>query len=221
MAKRVREAAGRLHFNATALGEKLGLPSSTAANYWSGKRPWPVEVVPDLAAALATNVEYLMMGAEAGGERLADRQLGWHGPPPERAGDEVAVAEIDLRYGLGGTFLDSPVEAAMRRFSRAWLRNFTDTPPEELAWASGQGDSMYPTIHDQDFVLIDRGDAAPTMADRIWVFAFGEIGMIKRLRPMPDGSVKILSDNPQVPPETAHDGELHIIGRVAAIVRRV
>lgn len=46
-----------------------------------------------------------------------------------------------------------------------------------------------------------------------------QIGMIKRLRPMPDRSVKILSDNPSVPPETATDGELHVLGRVATIIR--
>ena len=80
---------------------------------------------------------------------------------------------------------------------------------------------MEGTIHDSDIVLIDRRQDSPRMADLIWAFAFGEIGMIKRLRPMPDGSVKILSDNPAVPAETAHDGELNIIGRVVAVVKRL
>ena len=43
----------------------------------------------------------------------------------------------------------------------------------------------------RDIVLIDRRQDSPRIADLIWAFAFGEIGMIKRLRPMPDGSVKI------------------------------
>jgi len=45
--------------------------------------------------------------------------------------------------------------------------------------------------------------------------------MIKRLRPMPDGTVRIMSDNPQVSDEIATDGDLTIIGRVVAIVRSV
>lgn len=40
-------------------------------------------------------------------------------------------------------------------------------------------------------------------------------------RPMPDGSVKILSDNDRVPPEIAVDGEMHVIGRVVAVIRKV
>ena len=80
---------------------------------------------------------------------------------------------------------------------------------------------MESTIHESDIVLIDRRQDSPRIADLIWAFAFGEIGMIKRLRPMPDGSVKILSDNPAVPPEVAHDGELHIIGRVVAVVKKL
>jgi phage repressor protein C with HTH and peptisase S24 domain len=61
---------------------------------------------------------------------------------------------------------------------------------------------MAPTIEEGEPVLIDRRQQSPRDADLIWAFAWGDIGAIKRLRPMPDGSVKILSDNPAVPPES-------------------
>lgn len=180
-----------------------------------------------IARELDTTIDYLTGEIDdPAPANLADRRLGYGAPPADGAlsdqrSDAVDVAEIDLRYGLGATYLDSGVQAEPRRFSRAWLRHFTDSPPEELFWARGQGNSMEGTIHDSDIVLIDRRQQSPRMADLIWAFAFGEIGMIKRLRPMPDGSVKILSDNPAVPPETAHDGELNIIGRVVAVVKRL
>jgi phage repressor protein C with HTH and peptisase S24 domain len=50
---------------------------------------------------------------------------------------------------------------------------------------------------------------------------FGEVGMVKRLRPRPDGSVVIVSDNKDVADDRATDGDLHVIGRVVAIVKRV
>jgi len=53
------------------------------------------------------------------------------------------------------------------------------------------------------------------------LIAYGQTSMIKRLRPMPDGSVKILSDNASVPPETAYVGEVHVFGRVVAVVKRL
>jgi len=106
-------------------------------------------------------------------------------------------------------------------FSREWLRHFTDTAPEHLFSATGIGESMYPTIHTSDVVLVDRSQNTARMADQIWACVYGEVGMIKRLRPLPNGGVEILSDNPSVPPKTAFDGELHIIGRVVAVVRRM
>lgn len=54
----------------------------------------------------------------------------------------------------------------------------------------------------------------------IWAVAYGELGMIKRVRAMPDGSYQLLSDNPNVEPAVAVDGEMTVIGRVVAVIRR-
>lgn len=135
--------------------------------------------------------------------------------------DDVEIQQWDVAYGMGGgTFLDLPVTGERHTFSRSWLRQFTHAPPDRIFLAVGTGDSMTPTILDADIVLIDTSQCEVRLADKIWAAAYGQTGIIKRLRPMPDGSVKILSDNPAVPPETAHDGELSIVGRVVAIVRK-
>ena len=112
-------------------------------------------------------------------------------------------------------------QAERRPFPRAWLRMVTSTPAEQLYWAQGVGNSMEPTIGDGEVILIDRSKVGSSFGDLYWAVAYGQTGMIKRLRPMPDGSVKILSNNPSVPPEVAYDGELHIFGRVVAVVRRL
>lgn len=135
--------------------------------------------------------------------------------------DEVEIQQWDIAYGMGGgTFLDLPVTGDRHKFSRSWLRQFTHAPASQIFLAAGTGDSMTPTILDADIVVIDTSQREVRMADRIWAAAYGQTGIIKRLRPMPDGSVKILSDNPNVSPETAYDGELSIVGRVVAIVRK-
>lgn len=136
--------------------------------------------------------------------------------------DTVKVAEINPRFGLGGAFMDEHAVPEMRTFSRAWLRQITKSPPDQLYWARGRGDSMEPAISDGDVCLIDRTETSPErFGDTYWAIAYGQAGMIKRLRPMPDGSVKILSNNPHVPPETAYEGELHVFGRVVAVVKKV
>ena len=145
-------------------------------------------------------------------------------PTAEVLSDQLGLAEIkeiDLAYGMGASYLDVPVTAEVRHFSLAWLRTYTNSSPDKLFFARGIGDSMAPTLLDSDMVLVDTAQQTPRMADQIWAIAYGHTGMIKRLRPMPDGTVKILSDNDRVPSEIAVDGEMHIIGRVVAVIRKL
>lgn len=145
-------------------------------------------------------------------------------PTPELLSEQLGVVEIkeiDLAYGMGACYFDVPVTTESRHFSLAWVRLYTSSSPDKLFFARGIGDSMAPTLLDSDMVLIDTAQQTPRMGDQIWAIAYGQIGMIKRLRPMPDGSVKILSDNDRVPPEIAVDGEMQIIGRVVAVIRKV
>lgn len=178
-----------------------------------------------IASFLATTPEYLS-GASDDAElsALSDRRQPFHGAPLERDPEMVVVAGIDLDFGLGAAFMDQEIvehQAERLHFPRAWLRSITTSSPDQLYWTRGVGDSMEPTISDGDVILIDRSKVGSTFGDLYWAFAYGQTGMIKRLRPMPDGSVKILSNNASVPPETAYDGELNIFGRVVAVVKRL
>ncbi|WP_257555087.1 S24 family peptidase [Sphingobium sp. CFD-2] len=132
----------------------------------------------------------------------------------------VPVREIDLRYGMGATELEVPVTTTVRHFSRDWIRIYTGASPDHLYFAQGIGDSMAPTILDSDLLLIDASEQTLHLADKIWACAYGNSGMVKRLRQMADGSVKIMSDNQNVRDEIAYDNELHVLGRVVAIVRK-
>jgi len=205
----------------TELAREIGAGQSTIVRLEAGGTRNPREILA-LSRVLNCSVEYLMGESEERGE--ADSVPS----SPSAAGlsirtdsDVVEVAEIDLRYGLGGTYVDGPIETSKRLFSREWLRMFTLTAPEHLFWAIGDGDSMEPTIRSGEVILIDTSQTTPRMGDGIWALAWGEIGMVKRLRPLPDGSIEIQSDNPAVRPAIAVDGEMHVIGRVVAVVRRL
>jgi phage repressor protein C with HTH and peptisase S24 domain len=134
--------------------------------------------------------------------------------------DLVGVASVDMAYGMGLTFAGDPVDVEILRFPRRWLESLTSTSPQDLAWARGRGNSMAPTIEDNDLVLIDRSDRSVRDQDAIWAFTIGEVAMMKRLRVRGE-QVTILSDNPHVPPDSAHPEEIHIVGRVSHIVRRL
>ncbi len=135
--------------------------------------------------------------------------------PPE-AEDDLAMVEIqqiDLAYGMGGMFTDVPIEIEVLRFPKIWVETITYSPPTLLTWARGRGDSMTPTIHDGDLVLLDRSQTKVTEQDAIWAFTVGDVGSIKRLRIKGDRYV-ILSDNPSVPDDEEHQDFVRIVGRV-------
>ncbi|OHC96427.1 MAG: hypothetical protein A2792_00210 [Sphingomonadales bacterium RIFCSPHIGHO2_01_FULL_65_20] len=127
----------------------------------------------------------------------------------------VAISEVDLALGAGGTYLDDGAVTELKRyFPVQWLREFTDAPPEMLAFARVRGTSMKPTIDHGAIVIMDLRRKRIDEQDEIWAIAVSEIGMVKRIWANPDGSYKIKSDNPAVSPESAVDGEMFVIGRV-------
>ncbi len=220
MGERIEERLHAKGWSQAELARRIGVQSTSIWKLVTGASQGSKHLH-RIARELDTTAEYLTGETDDpapgnGGER---RTL-WSGPAIEDE-DRVEIASVDLAYGMGGTFLDAgEAEVEKVPFSRTWLRaNVTDAPPEVLGVAQGIGDSMEPVLFDRDLVFFDRSARLQDhVSDKMWVFAYGQIGMIKRLRPLPDGNVRIMSANRTYPDEIA--SELHIIGRVVASLRR-
>jgi phage repressor protein C with HTH and peptisase S24 domain len=136
----------------------------------------------------------------------------------------VLIDEIDLSLGMGATFLDSdraPERLGLVPFAADWISDMYRGSITHLKVVRGRGDSMEPTIRDGDFVLIDTSRRRLDEQDVVWAVSYGELGMIRRLRQMPGGGVQLMPDNSVVRPTEAYDGEMHIMGRVIWIGRRM
>lgn len=124
--------------------------------------------------------------------------------------------------GLGaGSFGEGAASLSVVPFKQDWLRGLHSGPIERLRVVKGRGDSMQPTIMDGDIVLIDTSQSLIMDQDRIWAVFWGELGMIKRVRRNPSGNYTLMSDNQSVAPFEAVDGEMHVLGRVVWIGRRI
>ena len=145
-------------------------------------------------------------------------------PSPEEIAQQMGlmkIEEIDLGIGMGAAYLDeAPINSIARWMPEDWVRQFTNAPATRLTIARPRGDSMYPTINDRDIVIIDRSRQAIDEQEAIWALSYGGLGTIKRVRAMPDGSYKLMADNPHVREETAVDGEMFVIGRIVGVIRR-
>jgi len=214
--QRLREERERIGLSQRALGELANVSKNTQLAYETASSSIPLDYLLKLADH-GVDVQYVVTG-----HRSSDFDGSWRPARPPDDADDVEIDNIDLSYGMGGTFLDvGDADVEKVKFSRRWLRRFTHAPPEDLGSTEGIGDSMEPVIYDRDIVIFDRSARLEDhLSDKMWVFAYGHIGMIKRLRPMPDGTVKIMSANRTYPDEIATGDELHIIGRVVATVRR-
>lgn len=222
--ERLKAARVRLGLSQEQFCARVGVSKGSQIQYEGGKTAPNAEYLlkikrlgVDVAGLFGgkSDIEAITSGAIGPLVRARDQSADDH---PDL--DLVQVHEIDLAYGLGGTYSDGPVDTHVLHFPRTWLESITKTPPSQLTFARGRGDSMMPTMLDGDIVLIDRSQRSVREQDAIWAFTVGDIAMIKRLRVRSE-TVHILSDNDRVPPDEAHAEEVNVVGRVVFIGRRI
>ncbi len=224
---RLREERERLGKSQRGFAELVGVSKNTQLAYEGGGSPITLDYL-SRSADHGVDVVYVATGTRASEPVYAkaeDVRRVLRGEAPIAQGgsadlDLVPVAEIDLAYGMGGTYADIGVETQVLHFPRAWLESITRTPPSELTFARGKGDSMQPTLQDGDIVLIDRSIRSIREQDAIWALTIGDIAMIKRVR-VKGERVSILSDNDRIPADDVHHEEINVVGRVVFIGRRI
>ncbi|VXC80053.1 XRE family transcriptional regulator [Sphingomonas sp. 8AM] len=214
--ERIAERLAALGMSQSELARQVGVAQTTINGLVKGESRSSAHLH-KIARVLGTSVDYLA------GETNNPSSDAPPAPSPDQIAemfDLVPVASIDMAYGMGGTFADGHINVEVMHFPRTWLEAMTRTPPASLTWARGRGNSMSPTIEDDDIVLIDRSDRRVQDQDAIWAFTIGDIAMMKRLRVRGE-KVTILSDNDRVPPDEAHPDEINVVGRVSHIIKRL
>jgi phage repressor protein C with HTH and peptisase S24 domain len=177
-----------------------------------------------IARVLETTPEYLLGETDDRAPiALADRRLGFRGAEVDHPGTDRAeivwLKEVDQALGAGGGFFDGGTEERLVPFPAHWLRSSVQGQIQSLVTMPCKGTSMEPTIIDGNLCIIDTSRTKLDEQDEIWACAFAGLAVIKRLRAMPDGTVKLMSDNQAVRDEIAADGELFILGRCVNVLR--
>lgn len=197
----------------------MGTSGQQVERLEKGQRNLTVDWIDRAAEALGIAPTALISPLSEDGGQLA--------PAPASLEDLAAehgfafLEELDLALGMGATFLDGRAEVlGLVPFKNDWLRGIHEGSIEHLKVVRGKGDSMEPTIHDGDIVIVDTAHRRIDDQDRIWAVAYGDLGMIRRVRVTPKGSWLLMPDNNVVRPDEVGDGEVAVIGRVVWIGRR-
>ena len=106
-------------------------------------------------------------------------------------------------------------------FQRSWINHDLRADPANLRIMHVEGDSMMPTLHDGDMVLVDLGRRAPTPPG-IFVLHDGMGLVAKRLEHIPNSDpprVRIISDIYR--PYEGSGEEVNIIGRIRWFAREM
>ena len=150
-------------------------------------------------------------------ERAAD--------PNERPDELVFIREVDISLAMGdGAVVEDYPATQLVPFNLGFIRSVSTATTEKLLIVSGHGESMEPTLLRSDILMIDTANLRPAISDQIWAFHYAGGGMIKRLRHAREAGRDcfiILSDNSAVPPQVAEVDDIHIIGKLVWVGRRM
>lgn len=127
----------------------------------------------------------------------------------------IPLYNVAASAGGGALIVDEAIVDRLA-FKDEWIRHTLHVDPKHLALISAVGDSMEPTLHPGDIIMMDCSVNAITN-NAIYVIQVNGTLMVKRVQRMMDGRVIIRSDNAVYEVETLSSDMLEglrIVGRV-------
>lgn len=198
--------------NQTEVAEAVGLQQPSIGRLLSGETKM-TRWIEKIAQTLDTTSAYIC-GETASPEAMShvlaedDRFVML---PQIRVGD-ITSREALIRLEETG----APVT-----FPRHWVQKMVDGGIADLFVVSVDGDAMMPTLIEGDPALVDAAKRELGDPDRLWCIAYGGVGMVRRVRRLPDGRLRLAADNPAFPPIDGDESECELIGRIIWIGRQV
>ena len=139
----------------------------------------------------------------------------------------VQIPLLDVRVSASnGAVVEHEQVVDALAFKRDWVSNILGAAREDLYLINVQGESMTPTLHPGDVILVDRRSANNVTTDGVYVLRMGESLLVKRIQRLPGQTLRITSDNPAYSPfeikmEDAANDDMAIVGRVVWSGRRM
>lgn len=208
---RLKEAIGES--STRAFAKKCSLSESVVRGYLSGTTYPTLNKLPQLAAAAECSVEWLAAGVATNKSEM----LG-------QFSEEFALIpgyRVQVSAGHGSLTPEHMEPTRHLAFRRKWLkyRGFNE---RDLAIVWAKGDSMEPTIHNNDTLVVNMARHRP-QDGHIYIFRNGDELFVKRYQSML-GAWRLISDNSlysplDIPKEEQHQFE--VIGQVVHVSKDI
>lgn len=204
-------------FNRRSLALSAGMNHTAVRDILSGKTSNPrSDTVDRLAAALGIDTVTLLtsLPEDAGIMRV--------GLDKEAPDESALVPVYDVQASAGhGAFVEYEAQAYGLAFPPDYLGKLTRSSPKNLAIISVKGESMEPTLLDDDIVLLDMSKLSLGF-DGLFVLSFDETLHVKRVgRSARPGHITIISDHPKYPAIERAISDTKVVGKVLWYGRKV
>jgi phage repressor protein C with HTH and peptisase S24 domain len=217
MADRLKARSRQLGLNAGQIAELADINRSFVYDIMRGKSENPnLTKLDQVAEVLKVERNWLLHGmGDVEGESpiIVD---------PSEAFISIPSVAVSASMG-GGTVVDEVEDGKPYHFQREWILHDLKADPSQLRIMHVEGDSMMPTLHSGDVVLVDMQRRSPTPPG-IFVL-FDGMGLVaKRLENIPNNDppkVRVISDNTFYSPYERTADEIHIIGRIRWFAREM
>lgn len=218
MADRLRARCRQLGFSTVQVGELAGVNRTFVYDIMRGRSGNPnLDKLQRIAEVLKVERNWLLhgLGQIEGESPIFDN--------PEHTFVEVPYVNARPSMGGGQMVEFEPDYGRPYHFQQSWIRHTLRSDPTHLRMMHVEGDSMMPTLHDRDIVLVDTSRRSPTPPG-IFVLHDGMGLVAKRLEHIPNSDpprVRIISDNAHYSPYEGMADEVNIIGRIRWFAREM
>jgi SOS-response transcriptional repressor LexA len=188
------------------LARQMGLPQATLNKYMVGKNEPGLDRLIQIARGAGVSVDWLVGLTDAESEAHDTHEY-------------VSIPLLSEPVSAGdGSLVDANDRSVdkLLKFRADWVRELGVNPLNAHV-VRVKGDSMTPTLHEGDVVLVDASDREP-VGGGLYVMMKGDEAVVKRLDRDFDGSLLIISDNRAAYEprrlERNDANQIRIIGRV-------
>jgi len=201
-----------------AFSKEIGISYSTLHNYLSGVSLPTLDNLITLAEKTGVSIEWLATGK---GDEIKEVKTLYSTGLDIEDFALIPGYRIQVSAGHGALNSDQLKPSRYLAFRRKWLK-FRGFNESELAIVWAKGDSMEPTIHSNDTLVVHLGRNIPADG-HIYIFRNGEELFVKRYQSML-GTWRLISDNSfysalDVPKQEQHQFE--VVGQVVHIAKDI
>lgn len=215
LAERIRFCA-KLAGNGDLLAEKSGIPRRTLESYLSGSSEPKAARLAAIVKATGVSAQWLLTGYGVAIDN------GINDVTSDIESEFALIPGYSVQVSAGsGAFPDHEQPSRRLAFRHKWLR-FRGLNEKDLVLVFAKGDSMEPTIEDNNTLMIDTSQRELNDG-AIYVIRSNDHLIVKRVQRLLNQAVLLISDNRAYQPIQVNldTDDLQVIGRVVWIGKDV